>query len=55
MGDHFDISGVFETTEFEIAKSACMCQCITRTITVLRHAKILSLLLSSFVLTTDRF
>ena len=23
MGDHFDISGVFETTEFEIAKSAC--------------------------------
>ena len=24
MGDHFDISGVFETTEFEIAKSACM-------------------------------
>ena len=25
MGDHFDISGVFETTEFEIAKSACTC------------------------------
>ena len=24
MGDHFDISGVFETTEFEIAKSACI-------------------------------
>ena len=24
MGDHFDISGVFETTEFEITKSACM-------------------------------
>ena len=23
MGDHFDISGVFETTEFEITKSAC--------------------------------
>ena len=26
MGDHFDISGVFETTEFEIAKSACKCK-----------------------------
>ena len=24
MGDHFDIIGVFETTEFEIAKSACI-------------------------------
>ena len=24
MGDHFDISGVFEATEFEIAKSACI-------------------------------
>ena len=24
MGDHLDISGVFETTEFEIAKSACI-------------------------------
>ena len=24
MRDHFDISGVFETTEFEIAQVACM-------------------------------
>ena len=23
MRDHFDISGVFETTEFEIAQAAC--------------------------------